>query len=206
MEVKLTIACKKTDNKAFKGKEDENWYNINNDVIPVLEKLSKNDEIMVTYEQKGVVRQVSKIVTANVVQAPITNPGSGYKCSVCGKELKDGNYKKCFECNKSGAVKPTTPAPETGFKCETCGAPLKNDKYKKCFKCGKKGKSFGGNSFYGSPEDIAGKEMGCVLGAAGAAASGRPFINEQGKEDPEQAAQWIRIVAENLLDWMKGKK
>jgi hypothetical protein len=57
-------------------------------------------------------------------------------------------------------------------------------------------------SFYGSPEDIKGKEIGCCLAAASAAA-GRGFIDDKGNEDPIMAAEWIKIVAGELLKWLK---
>ena len=66
MEIKLTILAKKGDNKAFKG-SDGNWYNLNDNVVPYLEKMNKGDEIVVTFEKKGVARYVSKIASAKEV-------------------------------------------------------------------------------------------------------------------------------------------
>jgi hypothetical protein len=57
-EIKVKILAKKSDNKAFKA-SDDNWYNLNSDVIPSLEKTNKGDEVIVTYEKKGVSRYVS---------------------------------------------------------------------------------------------------------------------------------------------------
>lgn len=100
MEIKGKIICKKSDNKAFKLGND--WYNVNDPVIPYLEKINKGDEVVVTFEKKGVSRYVSKLTTASAVETPKTEPTSatGFVCEDCGKELKDGKYKKCFVCNK----------------------------------------------------------------------------------------------------------
>jgi hypothetical protein len=177
MEVKGKILAKKGDNKAFKL-DDDNWYNLNDNVIPYLEKLSKGDEVLVTFEKKGVSRYVSKLMSANVVESK-TEPTSttGFACEVCNAPLKDGRFKKCFMCNKSGATKKEGTTEE------------KKNYVKTEFK-----------SNYGSPEDIAGKEVGCSLGAAATSASGTTF------NDPETCTQFVLEVAERLLDWMRSKK
>jgi hypothetical protein len=179
-EIKLTILAKKSDNKAFKG-SDGNWYNLNAPVIPYLEKMNKGDEVVVEFEKKGVSRYVSKLVSASAarVEAPVEEKkksSTGYACEVCGKELKNGKFKKCYTCNKSGATK----------KEDSKSTPTE---VKKEYK-----------SNYGSPEDIAGKEIGCVLGAAATVAGGCGF------KDPEVAAQFVKTLAESLLDWMRAKK
>ncbi len=175
-QINLTIVCKKSDNKAFKG-DDGNWYNLNDNVVSYLEKMNKGDKIKIEYTKKGVSRYVSKLT--NAAEAPIKEKeksSTGYTCEVCGKELKDGKYKKCFTCNKSGATK----------KEDSKSTPTE---VKKEYK-----------SNYGSPEDIAGKEIGCVLGAAATVAGGCGF------NDPEVAAQFVKTLAESLLDWMRAKK
>jgi hypothetical protein len=171
MEVKGKILAKKGDNKAFKL-DDDNWYNLNDNVIPYLEKMSKGDEIVVTFEKKGVSRYVSKLVKAGTTETPKTETTSttGFACEVCGKELKNDRFKKCFVCNKKN------PAPTVG-----------------------KGTSSEGIR-YGSPEDIAGKETGCALGAAATIAGGCAF------SDPETAKQFTLELAEAFLDWMRNKK
>jgi hypothetical protein len=101
MEVKGKILAKKGDNKAFKL-DDSNWYNLNDNVIPYLEKMSKGDEVVVTFEKKGVSRYVSKLTTAKAetLKTEPKESSTGFACEVCGKELKDGRFKKCFVCNK----------------------------------------------------------------------------------------------------------
>jgi DNA-directed RNA polymerase subunit RPC12/RpoP len=218
MEAKGKIVCKKSDNKAFKLGED--WYNVDTNVIPILTKMNKGDEAVVTYEKKGVARYVSNMV---LVGADNPAPAAAkeeknqstpvFKCEVCGKELKDGKFKKCYECNMAAKGNPAAKAEiktdSTEFKCIDCGAPLKDNKYTKCYECNKKnpvkkswsGKGgFSNKSNYGSPEDIAGKEIGCALNAAASASAGQQFT------DPDAAAQWIKIVADQLLEWVRGKK
>lgn len=112
MEVKGKIICKKADNKAFKLGED--WYNCNDNVVSFLEKIGKGEEVTVVFEKKGVSRYVSNISvgggTGGASAAPASTEApkssTGFACEVCNAPLKDGKYKKCFKCNKSGATKP----------------------------------------------------------------------------------------------------
>jgi hypothetical protein len=199
MEVKGKILAKKSDNKAFKL-SDENWYNVNADVISSLEKLSKGDEVVVTYEKKNTSRNVSNLINAKSAPSAKETPKSstGFACSECGAELKDGKYKKCYKCNQK-SPKDTTPAPEqesnSEFKCEDCGASLKDGKYKKCYKCGKKKGGFGKS--YDSPEKTAQIQRGNALNAAAAVASGQKF------DDPDAATQYTLILANSFLEWLR---
>jgi hypothetical protein len=176
MEVKGKLVCKKSDNKAFKLGDD--WYNVNNDVVASLEKLSKGDEIVATYEKKGTSRYVSKLDKAGVVassqeaEAPSTD---GFKCAVCGAAMKTDKFKVCYMCNKKGLK-----APGAGTK--------ESSTYT------------GSKSNYGSKEDIAGKEIGCALNAAATVASGCGF------SDPDTASQFVRQLANNLLEWIQDQK
>jgi hypothetical protein len=151
MEISGKIICKKSDNKAFKL--GDNWYNVNDNVIPDLTKMNKGDDVIVTYEQKNTSRYVSKLVSSASAQSNNTNT-TGFVCEVCGKALKDDKFKKCFMCNKSGATKPATQ--EQGNQSTPTSAVK-----------------------YGSAEDIAGKEKGCALGAAATVASGCAFSDPE---------------------------
>jgi hypothetical protein len=146
-EVKGKIICKKSDNKAFKL-SDDNWYNLNDPVIPYLEKMSKGDEVTVTYEKKGVSRYVSKLTGAGAVEAPKQEikSSTGFACEVCGKELKDGTFQKCFMCNKKGLTKKESAPAGTG------------------------------NAF-NNPEKTASIQRGNALNAAAAVASGQQFAD-----------------------------
>ena len=114
--ITLKVLCKKSDNLAFKG-DDGNWYNLNSDVVPFLAKVNKGDKITIEYSKKGVSRYVSKLSGAGEVatKTETTSP-TGYVCEVCGKVLKDGKFKKCFTCNKSGATKPAEKSTESSTK------------------------------------------------------------------------------------------
>jgi hypothetical protein len=178
MEVKGKILAKKGDNKAFKL-DDGNWYNLNDNVIPYLEKMNKSDEVVVTYEKKGVSRYVSKLTSASTAVEIKTETISttGYVCNVCGKEMKDDKYKTCFVCNKKGLK------PKEEVKTEV----------KKEYKS------------YDNPEKTAQIQRGNALNAASSAAVGRCFLNENGVEDPDKAIQWIKIVADSLLEWLRAE-
>jgi len=168
MEVKGKILAKKGDNKAFKL-DDGNWYNLNDPAIPYLEKMNKGDEIVVTFEKKGVSRYVSKLTSASAVETPKTTEpepakgSTGFACEVCGKELKDGRFKKCFVCNKKN------PSPKTEKK-----------------------------SSYDNPEKTAQIQRGNALNAAGFVASNQQFADPEEAiqytlEVAERFLEWLRI-------------
>jgi len=114
MEVKGKILARKSDNKALKL-SDDNWYNMNDAVIASLEKASKGDEVVLTYEKKGMSRYVSKLLVGGAeseTEEVKTESSTGFACAVCGKELKDGKFKVCFICNKKG-LKPKSTSGES---------------------------------------------------------------------------------------------
>lgn len=176
MEERGKILCKKSDNKAFKM--GDSWYNMNDNCIPYLEKLNKGDEVVVEYIKKGVSRYVSKLIKAGEVveQKTETTSFTGFVCEVCGKELKDGRFKKCFMCNKSGATKKEDPR-QPGTVTE---------EHKKSY------------TPYDNPEKTAQIMRGNALNAAGASVSG----NLQGT-DPDTIAQALIMIAERALEWLK---
>lgn len=148
MEVKGKILAKKSDNKALKL-SDDNWYNMNDAVIASLEKASKGDEVVLTYEKKGMSRYVSKLVVGGAeseTEEVKAESSTGFACAVCGKELKDGKFKLCYMCNKKG-LKPKGDAPASVVK----------------------GKS------YDNPEKSAQIQRGNALNAAAAVASSQQF-------------------------------
>jgi hypothetical protein len=174
-EIKLKILAKKSDNKAFKG-SDDSWYNLNDNVVPYLEKMSKGDEVVVTYEKKGVSRYVSKLVSASAAKAEAPaeekkESSTGFACEVCGKELKDDKFKVCYICNKKGLkAKPKEDAPKSTYKP------------------------------YDNPEKTAQIMRGNALNAAGAAIAG----NLPGT-DPDTIAQALIMIAERALEWLKNE-
>jgi hypothetical protein len=180
MDVKGKILAKKGDNKAFKL-DDNNWYNLNDPVIPFLEKMAKGDEVIVTFEKKGTSRYVSKLTSANasasVTQTEQKESTTGFACEICGKELKDDRFKKCFTCNKSGATKKETPTSESAIK----GA----EKAK--------------GNYYDNPEKTAQIQRGTALKSAAATASGCAF------SDPDTAKQFVLELADAFLDWLRAE-
>jgi hypothetical protein len=175
MEERGKIICKKSDNKAFKL--GENWYNLNDPVIPFLEKLNKGDEVVVTFEKKGVSRYVSKLVSASAAntEAPAEEKkesSTGFACEVCGKELKDDKFKVCYMCNKKG-LKPKAKA--------DASAPAEK------------------NNYYNNPEKTAQIQRGNALNAAATVASSQQF------NDPEVAKQFTLILADEFLTWLRAE-
>jgi len=177
-EIKGKILAKKGDNKAFKL-DDSNWYNLNDNVIPYLEKMNKGDEVVVTFEKKGVSRYVSKLSVAGAIETSKTETTSttGFACEVCGKELKDGKFKKCFMCNKTKAVKTEDPKSN----------PAEPEKQEKPY------------IPYNNPEKVESIKRGNALNAAAAVASGQQFA------DPEVAKQFTLLLAEDFLTWLKAE-
>jgi len=85
---------------------------------------------------------------------------------------------------KSEPVKPTQQPPQTPIP-----ESKKNDLPK--------------SNYYDNPEKTAQIQKGNALNAAASAAAGRGFIDDKGNEDPIMAAEWIKIVAGELLKWLK---
>ena len=92
------------------------------------------------------------------------------------------------------------------FTCEVCGASLKDGKYKVCYMCNKKGakkstsetkKSSTSNT--NTDDRTAQIQRGNSLNAASMVASGQSFSN------PEEAGQFVKILAENLLEWLRAE-
>jgi hypothetical protein len=188
MEIKGKLVCKKSDNKAFKLGED--WYNVNDSVIPFLEKISKGDFITVQFEKKGISRYVSKLAKGSETsegEVKTEESSTGFICEVCGTSLKDGRFKKCYLCNKNKATKKEEP--------EKKEEPKQKEEPEKKEESTERPKSF-----YGSPEDVEGKEIGCAIAASASAAAGTQFGS------PDEAAQWIKIVAGQLLEWIRDNK
>jgi hypothetical protein len=154
----------------------ENWYNLNDPVIPYLEKMNKGDEVIVTFEKKGVSRYVSKLVIAGA-EAPkeeAKTSSTGFACEICGKELKDGKFKKCYMCNKTGATKKEE---------KTSAEPYVKKEYKT----------------YDNPEKTAQIQRGNALNAAATVASSQQF------NDPEVAKQFTLILADEFLTWLRSE-
>jgi len=217
LELKGTIQVKAGNGKGFMVTGQEGWFNCAD--TSILAKYEKGAEVVVVYELNGKIKKVSNILDANIKEtapapevkkdAPKNPSSTGYACEKCGKELKDGKFKKCYECNIAAKAAPAveevkSEVATTGFKCVDCGAALKDDKYTKCWECNKKNpvkkqwkpKSGG----YDSPEKTAQIQKGNALNAAAAVLCGSTVLDGL---DPEGIAQVTRIVADSLLDYLK---
>ena len=204
----VTVAAKTA--KAFKA-QDDTWYNVNDIVIPDLEKISKGESIEVEYYEKGIAKYVTKITKPRTTadKQPQENKEeqeqTGYICVVCGKALKDGKYKKCYDCNmKKKEAKPEEKKESAGsgeFKCVDCGKALKDGKYEKCFDCNKKNpskKNWGKKNNYDSPEKTAQIQRGNALNAAAAVVSG----NLTGL-DVDTLKETTLALANDFLEWLR---
>lgn len=204
MEITGIIEVKKSDNKALKL-DDGNWYNMNENVVSALTKASKGNVVTMQYEKKGTSRYVSKLSTDSNSEEQQSESPTAFACEVCGKELKDGKFKKCYMCNKKGATAPKKSSEKSSeFTCEDCGAPLKDGKYKKCYPCGTKAFK---NKAAKEPakesstyiDKTAQIQRGNALNAAASVASTQQF------ENPDVANEFTIILAERFLDWLRAE-
>ena len=100
------------------------------------------DEVKVEYTQEGGKYNCTRIEKISAEPSPqmptgYDNTDGSYKCSECGKALKDGKYTKCYLCNKKSPKK-STQSTDGKPVCIDCGATLKDGKYKKCYTCNQK--------------------------------------------------------------------
>lgn len=223
-ELKGTIQVKAGNGKGFMVNGTEGWFNCADTTI--LARFNKGDEVIVSYELNGKIKKVSMIssngpkesLPAPVAQKapepvkqepPVTTKLPEFACEVCGKQLKDGKFKKCYDCNvaKKSAPQPSQePTTAIGPKCIDCGVALKDDKYTKCFPCNQKnpvkkqwtGKSKG--SYIDSPEKTAQIQKGNSLNAAASVLCGASCLDGQ---TPEAIAEITKVVANSLLDYLK---
>jgi hypothetical protein len=170
MEVRGKVLAKAGNGKGFKVEGQEGWFNAGDAVVPYLAKIEKGTEVIVTFEKKGVAKNVTKIVKAGTEtpkeEHQPTKSSTGFECEDCGKELKDGKFKKCFMCNKK--------APKTEGNKISRKEP----------------------SYTQSPERSAQIQRGNALNAAGRLLSGRPEDPETLAEMAIVVAQkfldWLR--------------
>jgi len=198
--IKLTakVVNKSKNNKGlqFEGQEDA-WFSVPEKLVGYSTKIEKGDTVEITYIKKGTFRNVIGIYPTSGEKKPETAPlveakkETGFNCTECGAVLKDGKYKKCFPCNKKAKEAPEKekePITTTGTGTQVFDDP---EKEKDGWKPGK--------SNYGSPEDIAGKEVGCAANCAAAILAGRP-------EDPETLLELWRTLFNGILEHIKLSK
>jgi len=185
----VTIDYKATNKKGFKiaGDKDQ-WYTANKEIIDDLAKIEKGDKVEITFVKNGVFRNVSKIEKVKLEpKKEETKTATRFNCTDCGAELKDGKYKKCFNCNKKVKETPVEEKKEESQKTQVFDESVKEKK-----------NWIPGN--YNNPEKTAQIMRGNSLNAAGAAVSG----NFAGS-DPQTIAEATKIIAEQLLDWLRAE-
>ena len=192
--IKITakIAKKSKTNKGILIEGNDAWFSIAEKLVGFVEKLNPGDSVELTYIKKGTFQNVIGIYPAKgeVKEEPKEEKkGTGFNCTECGAELKDGKYKRCFNCNKKAKENSVTEKePVTTTGTQVFDEPQKE---KEGWKPGK--------SNYGSPEDIAGKEVGCAANCAAAILAGRP-------EDPGALLELWRTLFNGILEHIKLSK
>jgi len=167
--------------KGFQIEGDAGWFNVTDAGKPYLDKLNVGDNVEIEYVKKGINRIVFKTTPVKEtpkVTAPETTNSTGFVCEDCGKELKDGKYKKCFMCNKKNPPK-TQVIDEEPEKAKKEWTP--------------------GN--YNNPEKTAQIQRGNALNAAASVMS-NPNLQVT-DSTPEGLAEVTKIVAQLFLDWLR---
>jgi hypothetical protein len=189
MEAKGKISYKTSSGKAIKLEGADDFYNAYK--AEDIAQYVVGQTVSITYELNKTYRNIKAI--SLITEAPAESKKEEPKTTQQSSEAK------------KDPVPQKTENDEPVYLCEDCGAKLKDNKYKKCYPCSKKGGFKGGfkgksNNFYGSVEDIKGKETGCAISAAATVASGNVF------SDPLAAKEYTLILAEAFLEWMRNKK
>lgn len=183
-ELKGKIFRKAKNGKGFLMEGNENWFNAADAVVPVLAKLNIGDEVEISYFKKGVRQEVTMIKTIAVTAPVKTESAQGtaeFTCEECGKDLKTGKYKKCYDCNQKSKG----------------GAPKS-----KVFDEPQEQKKWQPKSDYNSSEKTAQIQKGNALNAAASVLSGADCIKAV---DPETIGQITIVVAVLFLDYLKSE-
>jgi len=175
-EVRGNLEVKASNGKGFKVSGQDGWFNATDAIVSVLGSLNKGDDVIVTFFNKGVSKNVTAIVKAGQETTAAPNTGE-FKCTDCGKVLKNDSFKKCFMCNKKNP-KPT--------QTETATTDTSSPK-----------KSY---NQYDNPEKTAQIQRGNAINAAAASVSG----NLQGA-DPDTISEVVLSLAQNYLDWLRAE-
>jgi hypothetical protein len=94
---------------------DGNFYNVPEKVRPYVEKINKDEEVVIDYEKKNTSRTCVRIARAETKKVEsVVQPKAevkeevvtAYKCKKCGKELKDNKYDMCYDCNQKEDATP----------------------------------------------------------------------------------------------------
>ena len=179
----VVIDYKATNKKGFKiaGDKDQ-WYTANKEILDDLAKVEKGDTVEITFVKNGVFRNVSKIEKVKLEpKKEETKTATGFNCTDCGAELKDGKYKKCFMCNKKNPAQTQVIDEKDTGKERTTWTP--------------------GN--YNNPEKTAQIQRGNALNAAAAVVSNSTIQLED--KSPEALAEVTKLIADLFLDWLRAE-
>ena len=181
----------------------EKWATTSEEIVNYAKaNLKANEDVDVVFSENNGQYSVSSLVKKGSTPAPVETkteaPKAGeYKCEDCGKVLKDGKYKKCFDCNKKNPAKPKEDSKPTEYKCTDCGKALKDGKYTKCFPCNKKNPE-PKKEYSGGKRDAVGQSIEKqAMMKASAMAVGSAFVGVIG--DAGTLADMIIVVYEKLL-------
>lgn len=171
------VSAKAGNGKGFKLNGHENWFSANY-CAGELAVVAKGDTVEIVYEKKGIYFNVSKITKKETVVAPT--------CEDCGTILKDAKFKKCYACNQKAKDVKVTPITEPKSEVTTQVQSTNN---------------FTSDSKYGSPEDVAGKEVGCAAGCAAQILAGAGC-----GVDTETLLQTFGVLFKGILDQIRANK
>ena len=196
--IKITakVTNKSKTNKGLQLEGQEGWFSVPDKLVTYAEKLNKGDVVEVTYIKKGAFQNVLGLYPVSTTPKEGTKEEpkveekipTEFSCTVCGVGLKDGTFKKCFNCNKKAKEAPKVEEKKE----EPAKTQVFDDKTKKEPWVPQK-------TNYGSAEDIAGKEVGCAANCASAILAGR-------QEDPETLLEMFRILFGGILEHIRANK
>lgn len=191
--------------------KDAKWYFLSDAVVEYVASGIKNgDEVTIKYEAKDGKSTINYITkgkgeSQQSKPTPTETKTPTYTCEVCGKELKDDKYKKCYECNAKKVSNPketTQPSTkdEPQYKCIDCGARLKDNKYKKCYTCNQKNPV---KTYDSSPTGTARDNL--IKREAIGHMTSRSLISLQGHVDPDNIHEIIKKLYTTYLTLIDEK-
>lgn len=184
--LKGKLIKKAVNGKGFKIEGNESWLTAQTEeAIALLAQVAEGTFISMEYTKKGVYYNVSKITVENA-SASTSSVSAKPKCTVCGKELKDSKFKKCFMCNKNNASASTAKTEVKSQEAPVTQQETTKQEVKK--------------TYYDSPEKTAMIQRGNALNAASSAISG----NVPGA-DPQSIKEETLNLANAFLDWLRAE-
>jgi hypothetical protein len=174
-ETKGKITAKAGNGKGFKISSVEGWINADDNSALYLAKFEKGDEVTVVYNKKGVKKICTKIMKASSSSRKETTDTTGKICE-CGKTIKNDKYDTCYTCSQN--KNKTTSSGKKSYKSNSENT---------------------NRTSYGSPEDVAGKEVGCAANSAAAILSGR-------QEEPDVLLEMWSLLFDGILARIREAK